>query len=145
MPPVALGAYAAATIANANAIRTGFEAMRLGSIIYFVPFFFVLDTAFILKGPWFHIVLTVAFALAGIVLIASALQGYLTGLGDLTRRPFLQWPLRGAVLIAGLLLATPGGGLIPWSNLDKTIAAGILLAVSLLPLAIQAQRSRHLE
>ncbi len=144
-PPVALGAYAAATIANANAMRTGFEAMRLGSIIYFVPFFFVLDTAFILKAPWQHILLSVVFALSGIVLIASALQGYLAGFGDLTRRPFLQWPLRGAILIAGLLLATPGGGLIPWTNLDKTIAAGILLMVSLVPLAIQRRLSSHLE
>jgi len=136
-PPVALGAYAAATIANANAIRTGFEAMRLGSIIYFVPFFFVLDTAFILKAPWHHVVLTVSFALAGIVLIASALQGYLVGIGDLTGRPFMQWPLRAAVLLAGLLLATPGGGLIPWSNLEKTAAAGILLVACLGPLAVR--------
>ncbi len=139
-PPVALGAYAAATIANANAIRTGFEAMRLGSIIYFVPFFFVLDTAFILKAPWYHVVLTVSFALTGIVLVASALQGYLVGVGDLTRRPFMQWPLRGAVLFSGLLLATPGGGLIPWNNLEKTIAACILLMVCLAPFAIQRWR-----
>ena len=33
-PPVALGAFAAATIAQANPMRTGFEAMRLGSVIY---------------------------------------------------------------------------------------------------------------
>lgn len=130
-PPVALGAYAAATIANANPMRTGFEAMRLGSIIYFVPFFFILDTAFILKGPWHHIVLTVLFALAGIVLIAGALQGYLIGVGNLTRRPVLRWPICGTILLAGLLLATPGGGIIPWSKLQGTVAAIAMFAIAL--------------
>ncbi|MCP3969965.1 MAG: TRAP transporter fused permease subunit, partial [Rhodobacteraceae bacterium] len=40
-PPVALGAFAAATIAKARPMLTGLHAMRLGSIIYFIPFFFV--------------------------------------------------------------------------------------------------------
>ena len=51
-PPVALGAYAAASIAEANPLKTGFAAMRLGSVIYIIPFIFVLDVAFILQGPW---------------------------------------------------------------------------------------------
>ncbi len=136
-PPVALGAYTAATIAKANPMRTGFEAMRLGSIIYFVPFFFVLDPAFILKGSWEHIALTFVFAIVGITLVASALQGYLIIIGDLCRHLFWQWPLRIGIMAAGLLLATPGGGLIPWDNLDKTIAAGVLLIACLLPMIIQ--------
>jgi len=118
-------------------MRTGFEAMRLGSIIYFVPFFFVLDPAFILKGSWDHIALTFVFAIVGITLIASALQGYLIIIGDLCRHTFWQWPLRLGILAAGLLLATPGGGLIPWDNLDKTIAASILLVLCLVPIIIQ--------
>jgi len=141
-PPVALGAYAAATIAGANPIRTGFEAMRLGSIIYFVPFFFVLDTAFILKGSWPHIVLTISFGLAGIVLIAGALQGYLIGLGDLTRQQIMQWPVRVGILLSGLFLATPGGGIIPWSNFDKVIIAALLLLISVTPVALARRRRK---
>ncbi|MFP6804542.1 MAG: TRAP transporter large permease subunit [Pseudomonadales bacterium] len=49
-PPVALGAFAAASIAGASALSTGFKAMRLGSVIYFIPFFFVLEPALILSG-----------------------------------------------------------------------------------------------
>jgi TRAP-type uncharacterized transport system fused permease subunit len=127
-PPVALGAYAAATIAEANPMRTGVEAMRLGSIIYFIPFFFVLDPAFILQGEWSRTLLVTASALFGIVLVAGALQGYLVLLGDLTRHALLQWPIRAMVLLAGLLIATPGGGLIPWSNLELALAAGVLMA-----------------
>jgi len=118
---------------KANPIKTGFEAMRLGSIIYFVPFFFVLDTAFILKGPWGHIAFTFACAIGGITLISSALQGYLFFVGNLCRRRFWQWPLRLGTLTAGLLLATPGGGLIPWSNTDKLMASAALLIVCFLP------------
>jgi TRAP-type uncharacterized transport system fused permease subunit len=127
-PPVALGAYAAASIAEANPMRTGVEAMRLGSIIYFIPFFFVLDPGLILRGAWPDIILVTASALFGIVLVAGALQGYLVLLGDLTRHALLQWPIRAMVLLAGLLIATPGGGLIPWSNLELALAAGLLMA-----------------
>ncbi len=49
-PPVALGAFAAATVAGARPMRTGLEAMKLGTIIYFIPFFFALDPALIMKG-----------------------------------------------------------------------------------------------
>jgi len=127
-PPVALGAYAAASIAEANPMRTGIEAMRLGSIIYFIPFFFVLDPGLILRGAWSDIILVTASALFGIVLVAGALQGYLLFLGDLTRHALLQWPIRAMVLLAGLLIATPGGGLIPWSDIEMALAAGVLMA-----------------
>jgi TRAP transporter 4TM/12TM fusion protein len=125
-PPVALGAYAAAAIAEAHPMRTGFEAMRLGSIIYFVPFFFVLDPAFILVGSWDRILLLVGSAVVGVVLIASALQGYLVGVGNLATHALLGWPIRTAVLIAGVLLATPGGGLVPYSNTALALAAAAL-------------------
>ena len=42
-PPVAIASFAAAGIAGAPAMRTGWESMWVGSIIYFVPFFFVLN------------------------------------------------------------------------------------------------------
>ena len=50
-PPVALGAHAAASIAESNPLKTGFAAMRMGSVIYIIPFIFVLDAAFILQSP----------------------------------------------------------------------------------------------
>ena len=43
-------APAAASVAKSDPLRTGPEAMRLGSIIYFVPFFFVLNPALIGHG-----------------------------------------------------------------------------------------------
>jgi len=123
-PPVALGAFAAATIAGANPMRTGFEAMRLGSIIYFVPFFFVLDPAFILNGDLSRTALLFVCAVGGVILVASSLQGYLIGIGDLGRNALLGWPIRILILIGGLALATPGGSdLIPYSDLELALFA----------------------
>ena len=106
-PPVALGAYAAASVAGARPFETGLQAMRLGSIIYFIPFFFVLNPALLLRGDAAGVLLATGGAVVGIALAAGGLQGYLLGLGDLTRHPLLQWPIRGLILLAGLLVATP--------------------------------------
>jgi len=105
-PPVALGAYAAASIAQSDPMKTGFEAMRLGSIIYFVPFFFVLNPALIGQGPIGEIVLVLVTAVVGIVLIAGGLQGYLYGVGPLDGSG-AAWPGRVLLVIGGLVLAAP--------------------------------------
>ena len=82
-PPVAIGAFAAATVAKADPMRTGFEAMRLGSIIYFVPFFFVLNPALIGRGDAMEIVIVLITTVLGIGLISAGLQGYLYFVGKL--------------------------------------------------------------
>ncbi|MGW8269030.1 MAG: TRAP transporter permease [Burkholderiales bacterium] len=105
-PPVALGAYAAASIAQSDPMKTGFEAMRLGSIIYFVPFFFVLNPALIGQGPIGEITIVLGTAVVGIVLIASGLQGYLYGVGALDGGG-AAWPGRVLLVIGGLILAAP--------------------------------------
>ena len=103
-PPVALGAFAAASIAGSSALATGFTAMRLGSIIYFIPFFFVLEPAMVMSGTWTDTLVATVKVAIGIVLIASCLQRYLIGVGFLDRE--------GPVGISGRLLIALGGGLI---------------------------------
>jgi len=143
-PPVALGAFAAAAIAGANPMRTGFEAMRLGSIIYFIPFFFVLDPAFILKGSWLDIAWITLSALAGITLIAGALQGYLIGVGSLTAHAGFSWLIRALILVGGIVLAAPGGGLNPLSNLQHFVAAVLLLTPAAAMLIFLSNRGKNL-
>ena len=125
-PPVALGAYAAASIAEANALKTGFAAMRLGSVIYVIPFIFVLDVAFILQGPWYASAQVFAEAIVGVWLICAGLQGYLAGLGRLDSPA-----VRTLVSIGGLLIALPQLNWVleqPPSNL-ASLGAGVALAV----------------
>ena len=49
-PPVAIASFAAAGIAGAPAMKTGWESMWVGSIIYFIPFFFVVNPALVLQA-----------------------------------------------------------------------------------------------
>jgi TRAP transporter 4TM/12TM fusion protein len=142
-PPVALGAYAAAALAQATPMRTGLEAMRLGSIIYFIPFFFVLNPALILQGTPTGIVVAIGSAIIGVVIVAGALQGYLVGLGDLRGSGPLQWLARPLLAGAGMSLATPGGGLLPWSNLEGSAAAAALFAAAIALTVGSRRRSRR--
>ena len=125
-PPVALGAFAAATVARANPITTGFEAMRLGAIIYFVPFFFVLNPALIGHGTTVEVITVCGLAFAGVVLISGSLQGYLIGIGSLTGNPLAAWPIRLALFFSGLLLALPGGELTGYTHTQLLLAAAVL-------------------
>lgn len=100
-PPVAVAAIVAASIAGASPNRTGFQAMRLGIVIYFIPFFFIIEPALLLHGTPVMILESFITAVFGTILIASAVEGYLVKVGVLN--PLLRITLA----IAGILLAYP--------------------------------------
>jgi TRAP-type uncharacterized transport system fused permease subunit len=127
-PPVAIASFAAAGIAGAPAMKTGWESMWVGSIIYFIPFFFVLNPALVLQGPspYFEAVGLVALVAVGTLFICGGIQGYQAGVGDLRRSGPLEWPLRVLLIIGGVVIATPGGGILPLSEW-QTIALGIAI------------------
>ena len=118
--------------------------MRLGSIIYFIPFFFVLNPALILQGEAGAILRVLLTSVIGVVLLASALQGYLIGAGDLTRSRVGGWVVRVALIAAGLLFALPGGEFLPYNNLQMALA-GTLLAVPAILLGRFLNRTARLK
>ena len=133
-PPVAIASFAAAGIAGAPPMRTGWESMRVGSIIYFIPFFFVLAPSLVLQGSGAYIegpLLAIKVVL-GTLLICGGLQGYQAGVGDLRSAGRLEWPLRLLLILAGILLATPGGGILPISSVQLLMTAGIILVPTLI-------------
>ena len=96
-PPVAIASFAAAGIAGAPAMKTGWESMWVGSIIYFIPFFFVLNPALVLQAaspgdavPYLEALYLMVTALIGIVFICGGIQGYQAGVGDLRARRRLR-------------------------------------------------------
>ena len=99
-PPVALGAFAAASIADAKPIATGFAAMRLGGAIYLLPFLFVLAPPLILDGSATQIALALGCAVMGLYLLVGGMQGYLP---VVERR--LNNALRVAAGLGGIVLA----------------------------------------
>jgi TRAP-type uncharacterized transport system fused permease subunit len=50
-PPVCMASYAAASIGKTDPVQTGWEAMKLCSIAYVVPFLFVFSPSLLLIGP----------------------------------------------------------------------------------------------
>ncbi|WP_167645641.1 TRAP transporter permease [Mameliella alba] len=139
-PPVALGAFAAASIAKTPPMKTGFEAMRLGSVIYFIPFFFVFDPALVGQGTAGEIASSLALAVVGIALFACAMQGYVPVVGALFRKAWYGLPLRIALLLAAILIALPADGIPGWNDLELLLAA-LVLAVPVLGLAAVMNRN----
>ena len=125
-PPVALAAFAAASVANVAPMRAGFEAMRLGAIIYFVPFFFVFNPALLLQGSIIENLQAFTTAILGVAIVSGALQGYMIGVGDLGSG------IKGLVVkilvgMSGLILALPAGGLFGFSQFALLAVAASLL------------------
>lgn len=142
-PPVALGAFAAATLAGASALRTGLEAMKLGGVIYIAPFFFVLNPALVGEAPALEVIVALISALLGVGLISAALQGYVSlvggfgpGAGGLA--------LRAVLFLGGLSFALPANDVIGLSHLDLA-ALGVLLSAGPLLFAWRQGRAAALE
>lgn len=130
-PPVAIGAYAAASVAKSDPMQTGLEAMRLGSIIYFVPFFFVLNPALIGNGTASEVIIVFSTAVLGIWIISSGLQGYLAGFGALDANAF-GWLSRLLLVVGGIILALPGNNpIVGYSHLEINITAVIIIAAGI--------------
>ncbi|MES2751690.1 MAG: TRAP transporter permease [Pseudomonadota bacterium] len=136
-PPVAIASFAAAGIAGSPAMKTGWESMWVGSIIYFIPFFFVLNPALVLQGPnpYLEALGLMSLAALGTLFICGGIQGYQAFVGDLRRTGLIEWPLRVLLVIGGFIIATPGGGILPISALQM-IALGAAVLVPTVAIAV---------
>jgi TRAP transporter 4TM/12TM fusion protein len=141
-PPVAIASFAAAGIAGAPPMKTGWESMRVGSIIYFIPFFFVLNPAFVLQGSLAETLVLSATCALGIVFICGGIQGYQMWAGDLARTRGAEWPLRALLIAGGMVLAAPGGGLMPLSNAQMAMLAAAILVPTMMAARLLARGTR---
>jgi TRAP transporter 4TM/12TM fusion protein len=141
-PPVAIASFAAAGIAGSPAMKTGWESMWVGSIIYFIPFFFVLNPALVLQGdsPYFAALGLMMLAALGTLFICGGIQGYQAFVGDLRKAGPLEWPLRVLLVIGGFVIATPGGGIMPMSQLQITSLGVAILVPTVLIAVLLARR-----
>jgi TRAP transporter 4TM/12TM fusion protein len=113
-PPTCLSPFAAAAIAGSPPMATAWQAMRLGAVLFIVPFMFVYQPALLLIGPWSQILLAGGTAALGVVCLAAGLQGWLRSPTTLVDRAML--------LVAGFLFVTP------WALAD--VVALVLLGVT---------------
>jgi TRAP transporter 4TM/12TM fusion protein len=114
-PPVAIGAFFAASLAGAEPMRTAFVSMRLGWAAYIVPFLFVFSPSLLLQGTSvLTTIVAVISAVAGVWLVSAGVTGFY--------RRRLPVPMRAGFVAAGALLLLPGE-IGPWAVWTDPIGA----------------------
>ena len=76
-PPVALAAYAASAIAVSDPVKTGFQALKLASWLFIMPFLFVY-TPILLDGTTTEVTITFIACVIGIVGWAGWMENFMT-------------------------------------------------------------------
>lgn len=100
-PPVALGAFAGSCTADAPPNKTAFTAMRLGFVLYIVPFGFVIEPALLFQGSLIDTFYYLIFFIIGIFFVVGCTEGYIFLIGKLNKT------MRIISLLAGVLLIYP--------------------------------------
>jgi len=130
-PPVAIASFAAAGIAGADPMRTGWSAVAFGWTAFVVPFLFVLSPQLLLQGTPWAVALAAATAVAGVWLGSIAVTGYFL-------RP-LAAPMRLAFAVSGLMALLPAGA---FPGAIYTDLAGMLAGLALIGYEIALRRRR---
>ena len=125
-PPVALAAYASASIAEAPIMKTAFASFRFSLVGFTLPFMFIYRPALLLMGDdgapvnWLDVTLACVTAFLGVIALAAAVSGFF--------RNHLNFAIRSILFAAALLLLAPNiGG--PAIGLSVNIAGAILLGI----------------
>lgn len=98
-PPVALAAYAAASISGADANDTAVESIRLGFVKLLIPFLFVTMPGILMLGSTTDIALSIVLATVATVALTVCFAGWFN-------RP-ISWSERGLLALATLLVVWP--------------------------------------
>jgi TRAP transporter 4TM/12TM fusion protein len=125
-PPVALAAYAGASIAKTDPIKTGFEASKLVFAGYIIPYMVIYNPALMFRGTLTDIFLSSAVAFFAVFLLAMAIEGY--GIG-------------GPLIFLERLLAFAGAIILPFPLIFSRVSS-FLVALALLISIIAQQRLR---
>jgi TRAP-type uncharacterized transport system fused permease subunit len=105
-PPVCVGAFAAATIAESHPMRTGYAAMRFGWTAFVIPFLFVFSGTLLFNGDALHIGIDFIAAVAGVWAVSAAMMGYaFRPMGALSR---MLYAAAGVCLIVPIQAVTGG-------------------------------------
>lgn len=121
-PPVAIAAFAAAAIAKADPMRTGWAAIRFGWMAYVIPVLAVLSPTLLLIGDPVDTLFAVVTATMGVWLFSIGIVGFLfRALGLVHRLTFA---------LAGIAALTPAGMLSAGVIVDALgVGVGALLIV----------------
>lgn len=99
-PPVALTAFAAAGIGDANPTKVGGTAFAYGIAAYIVPYMFVFSPSLLMEGDVIGIFIAIITSLFGVYVISSGVVGYF--------KCNLKLYERIIMFISGIMLVKPG-------------------------------------
>lgn len=74
-PPVAIVAYAAASIAGSSPTQTGFEAAKISVAAFLIPYIFTYDKAILMQGSFLEIFISTVSAMIGGYFLLLGVQG----------------------------------------------------------------------
>jgi len=112
-PPVAVAAYAASSIADANPIKIAGHAVKLSLAAFVVPFVFVFGPELVWEGPLWRTAVTFVTALIALIVIAAAVERYAKWSDT--------WWTRIMLAAGGLCMITPN---------IKLTAVGVVLVIA---------------
>jgi TRAP transporter 4TM/12TM fusion protein len=109
-PPVAVAAFAAAPLAQANPLAIGMTAVRLAIVAFLVPFSFAYSEEVLLRGSPIAVTLHIGAASLAVICLGLSIEGFL-------RRPIPYW--------GRLLLGACGIALFAYEWRVQTVAAAL--------------------
>ena len=116
-PPLAVAAFTAASIAEANPLQTSFAACKLGWVAFVIPFLFVYSPELLFEGDFRSVLLVFLLSVLGVWVICLALARHCFGpisaipcilllcSGLALLLPYSMFPFALYVNVAGLVLA----------------------------------------
>jgi len=125
-PPVAIAAFVASGIAQANPMKTAVVSMRLGWTLFVVSFYLLFSPGLILQAPFPDILYAIITCGISIPMIVGGIEGYLLKVG-----PVALWA-RPLVVIAGLMVGFPTTA---WPVKLSGLALFLLTTLTLMMLA----------
>ncbi|MDH3194688.1 MAG: TRAP transporter fused permease subunit [Hyphomicrobiales bacterium] len=79
-PPIAIAAFTAASLAKADPMKTGIEAVRYGWSAYIIPFIFIFAPELLLQGEPEWIAFIFVLTVLGVWTISVGASGYMNGM-----------------------------------------------------------------
>ena len=120
-PPVAIAAFAAATVAGSDPMKTAAAAVQFGWSAYIVPFMFVVAPELMMQGPFWLVAQTTVTAILGVWMVSAGFVGFFSRPLDLVHRAIFA--------IAGILMMIPASAVDnrAWTDIAGAAIAALLV------------------
>lgn len=112
-PPVCVSAYAGASIAGSDPLKTGWEATKLSLTGFIIPFAYVFEPGLLMEGSTGYIIWTFILALIGAAVLAIGLERY----------------FRSKISVISAVLLTVGGCALYFGNLPVVVHLAVLAMI----------------